>query len=190
MGELLAILLTAALINNFVLVQFLGLCPLMGSSASLSTALPMSIATMFVITIATISTHTIYNTLLLPFELPYLRILLFVVVIASIVQGTEIFIRSVSPLLHQLLGIYLPLITSNCAILGVALIASDLPLHQAVAMGLGAAFGFGLVLVLFSGIRQQLDKNSAPVVFQGTPILLITIGIMALAFSGFKGVLP
>ena len=190
MGELLAILLTAALINNFVLVQFLGLCPLMGSSASLSTAFPMTMATMFVITIATILTHLIYNGVLLPLALPYLKILLFVVVIASIVQGTEIFIRYVSPLLHKLLGIYLPLITSNCEILGVALMASNLPLHQAVAMGIGAALGFGVVLTLFASIRQHLDQNSVPLVFRGSPILLVTIGILALAFSGFKGVLP
>ena len=190
MGELLAISLTAALINNFVLVQFLGLCPLMGSSASLSTAFPMTMATMFVITIATILTHSIYNRVLLPLDLAYLKILLFVVVIASIVQGTEIFIRYVSPLLHQLLGIYLPLITSNCAILGVALMASNLPLHQAVAMGIGAALGFGIVLTLFASIRQHLDQNTIPLAFRGSPILLVTIGILALAFSGFKGVLP
>lgn len=152
---MLTVLFAAALVNNFVLVQFLGLCPFMGTSARLESAVPMGLATTFVLTLSTLLTHTIYNRILEPLDLTYLRVVVFIVVIASVVQLTEIYVRHTSPLLHKLLGIYLPLITSNCAVLGVALMAFDLPFTQAIAMGIGSALGFSLVLVLFANLRQQ-----------------------------------
>ena len=189
MWDIAAILLTAALINNFVLVQFLGLCPFVGTSARLTTAIPMSLATMFVITVATLLTHWLHRAVLAPLDLEYLRIVAFIVVIASVVQLTELFIRHTSPLLFQVLGMYLPLITSNCAVLAIALMSVDLPLIEAVALGIGAALGFGLVLVLFAGMRERIEDEAAPRHMRGVPLAFVTIGVMALAFSGFKGIL-
>lgn len=189
MWDIIAILLTAALINNFVLVQFLGLCPFVGTSTRLTTAIPMSLATMFVITVATLLTHMLHHSLLVPLDLAYLRIVTFIVVIATVVQLTEQFVKHTSPLLHQMLGIYLPLITSNCAVLGVTLMAVDLPLLHAVALGIGAAVGFALVLVLFAAVRERIDDAAVPAALRGVPLAFITVGLMALAFSGFKGLI-
>lgn len=187
MFELVTLLFGAALVNNFVLVNFLGLCPFMGTSRRLETALPMSLATCFVILLATLITHTINTWVLGSFELGYLKIVTFIVVIAGVVQVTERYVRSASPLLHQMLGIYLPLITSNCAVLGVVLMVADLPLAQAIFVSIGAAIGFSVVLVLFAGLRARMQHESIPKAFRGSPIALITVGLMALAFTGFKG---
>lgn len=187
MWELLSLLVATALVNNFVLVQFLGLCPFMGTSKRIDTAIPMGLATAFVMTISTLITHSIYHLLLVPMQTTYLKIVVFIVVIASVVQLTELFVRHTNRLLHQLLGIYLPLITSNCAVLGVALLALDLSLVKALTFSIGASFGFALVLVLFSGMQEKLFHDRIPLPLRGVPIALITVGFMALAFSGLRG---
>ena len=179
--------IAAALVNNFVLVQFLGLCPYVGTSRRLETAVPMMLATAFVMVVTTILTHTLYNLVLVPLGLEYLRILVFIVVIATVVQMTEIYVRQVSPVLHQLLGLYLPLITSNCAILGLALTVMSFPFHEALAYAFGGAIGFGVVLVLFASLRERLESHAVPRPFRGSPVALITAGFMALAFAGFMG---
>ena len=161
----------------------------MGVSNRLATALPMGIATTFVITISTLLTNLLNNYLLIPFNVEYLRLVLFITVIASVVQLTERYIKYTSKLLHQMLGIYLPLITSNCAILGVVLTVADLSLIQSLAIGIGSAIGFTLVLVLFSGLRTRLDERHVPKAFQGAPIAFLTVGMLALGFLGFKGML-
>lgn len=189
MSDLLLLLGGAALVNNFVLVQLLGLCPFMGTSNRIETALPMGIATVFVITVSTLLTNVLNKFVLAPWDLEYLRIILFIVVIASVVQLTERYIRFASPLLHQLLGLYLPLITSNCAVLAIALTVADLSLPSALAVGVGAGLGFSLVLVLFAGLRLHIDQDSIPSPFRGAPIALVTVGIIALAFVGFRGML-
>ena len=183
-------LVTAALVNNFVLVQFLGLCPFMGVSNRLDTALPMSLATAFVLTLSSVASWTMHRLVLLPLDLEYLKIPAFIVAIAGAVQFTEAFVKSVSPLLHRLLGIYLPLITTNCAVLGVALLVTgeDLGLPGTIAVALGAAFGFSLVIVCFAALRERLDERAAPAAMRGAPLALVTVGLMALAFQGFRGV--
>ena len=159
----------------------------MGVSNRLATALPMGIATIFVVTIATFLTNLINNYLLVPYNIEFLRLVLFITVIAGVVQLTERYIKYTSKLLHQMLGIYLPLITSNCAILGVVLTVADLSLVKSLAVGIGSAIGFTVVLVLFSGLRARLDEQSIPKAFRGAPIAFITVGVLALAFLGFKG---
>ena len=187
MWEAISILFASAVVNNFVLVQFLGLCPLVGTSQRMETALPMSLTTVFVITVSTVITHNIYNLVLVPLELDYLRVVVFIFTIAAVVQLCEIYVKHTSPLLYQLLGIYLPLITSNCAVLAVALTVIDLPFRESIALASGAALGFSLVLVLFASQRERLESSSVPKPFRGVPISLITAGFMALAFSGFRG---
>ena len=177
----------AALVNNYVLVQLLGLCPFMGTSNKLETALPMGIATIFVITVSTLITNLLHNHVLVPLDVQYLKIIVFIVVIGSVVQLTERYIRVANSLLHRLLGLYLPLITSNCAVLGVALTVADLDLVNALVVGMGAGVGFCVVLVLFSGLRTRLNHDDVPKAFQGAPIALVTVGIIALAFLGFRG---
>lgn len=159
----------------------------MGVSNRLATALPVGIATIFVTTFATLLTNLLNNYLLVPYNIEYLRLVLFITVVAGIVQLTERYIKYTSKLLHQMLGIYLPLITSNCAILGVILTVADLSLIKSLAVGIGSAVGFTLVLVLFSGLRARLHEQSVPKVFRGAPIAFITVGMLALAFLGFKG---
>ena len=190
MGELLLILLTAALVNNFVLVQFLGLCPFVGSSGRVETAVPMTLATMFVLTVAALVTYLVDRYLLVPFALEYLRIIAFIVVIAATVQFTEMFVRAASPVLHRMLGIYLPLITTNCAVLGVTLIAvgEGLTLAGTLFLAIGAGLGFGLAIVAFAALRERITDDAVPEPFQGPPLALITVGFMALAFYGFKGI--
>ncbi|MDE0452256.1 MAG: electron transport complex subunit RsxA [Gammaproteobacteria bacterium] len=189
MRELLLLLVTAALVNNFVLVQFLGLCPFMGVSNRFDTALPMGLATAFVLTVSSLAAFVMHHYVLVPLDLGYLRIVAFIVAIAGVVQFTEAFVRLVSPLLHQVLGIYLPLITSNCAVLGVALIVTDsgAGLLQTIAVALGAAVGFSIVIVCFAALRERLETEAIAPAAAGMPVALITVGIMSLAFHGLKG---
>ncbi len=189
MAELLLLLLSAALFNNFVLAQFLGLCPFMGATQSSNTAIAMSFATAFVLTLAATLGWLIYHGVLVPLELTYLNIIVYIVVIAATVQFTELYLRATSPLLHKLLGIYLPLITTNCAVLGVVLLSQQqaLSLIATMMFALGAALGFSLVLTLFAALRERLQHADVPVAFQGTPIALITAGLLALGFLGFAG---
>lgn len=187
MFELLLLLGGAALVNNFVLVQLLGLCPIMGVSNRWETALPMGLATIFVITLATLGTHLLNRFILVPLEIEYLRIVVYITVIAAAVQATDRYVRFVSTFLHQILGIYLPLIASNCAILAVTLTVADLPVGDALVFGVGAGIGFTIVLVVFAGLRSRIHLDSVPRIFKGAPIAFITAGIMALGFYGFKG---
>lgn len=189
MRELALILLGTVLVNNFVLVQFLGLCPFMGVSRRVDSAIGMGMATTFVLTLATSLSFLVNRWLLVPFELEYLRTLSFIVVIAVVVQFTEIVIRRQSPLLHRVLGLYLPLITTNCAVLGVALLSiqQQHSLLHAMLYGFGAALGFTLVLVLFSVLRERLELADVPAPFKGSAIALMSAGIMSLAFMGFSG---
>ncbi len=189
MGEFFLILVSTVLVNNFVLVKFLGLCPFMGVSAKEDSAMGMVLATSFVLTLSSVVSDLAWRWLLVPLELEYLRTVAFILVIAVVVQFTEMLMRKASPLLYQTLGIFLPLITTNCIVLGVALLnaqQSDSLLHSAL-YGFGASVGFGLVLALFSGIRARLQAADVPETFQGAPIALITAGFMALAFMGFTG---
>ena len=189
MAELAFILIGALLVNNFVLAQFLGLCPFIGASGRYDTASAMGLATTFVLTLSAGASHLIYHGVLAPLGLDYLRIIAFIVVIAGTVQVTELYLKSVSPLLHQVLGIYLPLITSNCAVLGVALLAlqQELSLAATLSYAIGAALGFTLVMVLFAAIRERLAHADVPAPFRGAPVTLITAGILSLAFMGFQG---
>ena len=191
MTDLSLILLGALLVNNFVLAQFLGLCPFMGITKSYDTAFATGLATTFVLSLAAVSTHIFYNGILLPLGLEYLRIILFIVVIAGLVQLVQVYLRASSPVLQQLLGVYLPLITSNCAVLGVSLLAigQDLSLLQTLFYAIGAAAGFTLVMVLFGAMREQLQQSNLPDAFKGTPIALISAGLMSLAFMGFQGLI-
>ncbi|WP_346797920.1 electron transport complex subunit RsxA [Halomonas sp. Bachu 37] len=189
MNEVLLILLGTALVNNFVLVQFLGLCPFMGVSNKLESALGMSLATTFVLTLASAASHVVYHALLVPLGLEYLRTIAFIVVIAAVVQFTEVMVRRTSPLLHQVLGIFLPLITTNCAVLGVALLSLNRQstFVEATLYGLGAAIGFSLVLVLFAAMRERLAAADVPKPFRGAAIAMVTASLMSLAFLGFSG---
>jgi len=189
MNEYLLILVSTILVNNFVLVKFLGLCPFMGVSKKMDTAIGMGFATTFVLTLASITSYLINTYLLIPFELEYLRTIAFIVTIAAVVGFTELVVNKTSPVMHQSLGVFLPLITTNCAVLGVALLnvgASNSFLQSAV-YGFGAAVGFSFVLVLFSGIRERIESADVPKIFQGVPIALITAGLMSMAFMGFIG---
>ncbi len=189
MTSYLFIILAAVLVNNVVFVRILGLCPYMGVSKKLETAIGMGAATMFVLTMATGASYIIDRVLLVPFGVEYLRTLAFIVTIAAIVQLTELIIQKTSPLLHQVLGIYLPLITTNCAVLGVPLlnIALKHTFVESLLFGFGSAVGFLLALVLFAGIRERLEGADVPVPFRGTAIAMITAGLMSLAFMGFAG---
>lgn len=189
MAELILILVGTVLVNNFVLVRFLGLCPFMGVSRNLEAAAGMSLATAFVLTLSSAIAHLVHEYLLLPLDLEYLRTIAFILVIAASVQFTEIMVRQMSPLLHQLLGVYIPLIATNCAVLGVALlnVQEAQSFVQSVFYGFGAAGGFALVLVLFSSVRERVEAADVPLPFRGTAIALVTAGIMSLAFMGFSG---
>ena len=185
----LVIVLGAILVNNIVLMQFLGICPFLGVSRRLSTAIGMTGAVAFVMVLATIVTYLIQTNILDPFGLAYLQTIAFILVIASLVQLVEIILKKVSPALYQALGIFLPLITTNCAILGVAIltIQKDFNLVEGVVYAVANAVGFGLALLLFAGIREQLDLQDVPKGLKGAPIALITAGILAMAFMGFSG---
>lgn len=189
MAEYFLIIVGMVWVNNIVLSSFLGLCPFMGVSRKLETAMGMGFATTFVLTLASISSYLIDTYLLTPFGIEYLRTISFILVIAAIVGFTEMAIRKTSPLLHNVLGIYLPLITSNCAVLGIALlnVQQSNDFISSALYGFGASLGFTLVLVLFAGIRERLDVADVPGPFKGSSIALITAGLMALAFMGFSG---
>ncbi len=189
MSEHLLILLSTVLVNNFVLVRFLGLCPFMGVSNKLEGAMGMAVATAFVLTLSSLSGYLVHRYLLTPLHLEYLATLSFILVIAVTVQLTEMFMRKSSPVLYRVLGIFLPLITTNCAVLGVALlnVQEQHNLFESALYGFGAAAGFGIVLVLFAAMRERLALADVPAPFKGTPIGLISAGLMALAFMGFTG---
>jgi electron transport complex protein RnfA len=189
MTSYLFIILGAVLVNNVVFVRILGLCPFMGVSKKLETALGMGAATTFVLTMACGASYIIDRWLLIPNQLEYLRTLSFIVTIAAIVQLTELVIQKTSPVLHQVLGIYLPLITTNCAVLGIPLLNVSLRHNflESLLFGFGSALGFTLALILFAGIRERLEAADVPVHFRGTAIAMITAGLMSLAFMGFAG---
>jgi len=189
MTSYLFVVLGAVLVNNVVFVRILGLCPFMGVSKKLETAIGMGAATTFVLTMACGASYIIDRWLLIPNQLEYLRTLSFIVTIAAIVQLTELVIQKTSPLLHQVLGIYLPLITTNCAVLGIPLLNVSLRHNflESLLFGFGSAVGFTLALILFAGIRERLEAADVPVNFRGTAIAMITAGLMSLAFMGFAG---
>jgi electron transport complex protein RnfA len=189
MQEFAVILISAILVNNFVLVQFLGLCPFMGVSNKLETAIGMAGATTFVLTLAALSSYMVNSWILVPLNLEYLKTISFILVIAVVVQFTKMFIEKSSPLLYRVLGVFLPLITTNCAVLGVALlnIKRDNNLVESILYGFGAAVGFSLVMVLFAAMRERIAVSDVPKPFQGSAIAMITAGLMSLAFMGFTG---
>ncbi|MBR1648944.1 MAG: electron transport complex protein RnfA [Alphaproteobacteria bacterium] len=186
------IFISAILVNNIVLAQFLGICPFLGVSKRISTALGMGAAVMFVMTISGISTWLVYYKLLVPHNLEFMNTVVFILVIASLVQMVEIVLKKTAPALYQALGIYLPLITTNCAVLGIALLAiqKEYSLTYAVCFNLANAMGFTLAIVLFAGLRQRisLNNNAVPKALRGAPIALITAALLSLAFMGFSGV--
>lgn len=186
------LLISTVLVNNFVLVQFLGLCPFMGVSGKVESAVGMAAATTFVLTLSSALTFLAYQYILVPFDLVYLRTITFILVIAVTVQFTEMFVKKASPLLYRTLGVFLPLITVNCIVLGVALInlkKEDNTLPTALLTGLGAGLGFALVLVLFAAMRERIAVADVPVAFRGPAIALVTAGLMSLAFMGFSGLI-
>ncbi len=189
MTEYALILISTIWVNNFVLVKFLGLCPFMGVSRKLETAMGMALATTFVLTLSSICSYLVNEFILSPLDITYLRTIMFILVIAVVVQFTEMVVHKTSPLLYNVLGIFLPLITTNCAVLGVALlnIQEKHGFMESAFYGFGAAIGFSMVLVLFAGIRERIAVADVPEVFQGNAIGMITAGIMSLAFMGFIG---
>lgn len=189
MSEFLFLLLSTALVNNVVLVKFLGLCPFMGVSNKLDTALSMGLATTFVLTLAAVASWLIERYVLVPLEIEFLRILSFILIIAAVVQFTEMVIKKTSPALYQLLGIFLPLITTNCAVLGVALlnVQAKHSFFESLVYGFGSALGFTLVLVMFAGLRERLALANVPSAFAGAPIGFIVAGLLSMAFIGFAG---
>ncbi len=197
--EILLIIVSAIFVNNIVLSQFLGICPFLGVSNKLSTATGMSAAVCFVITLATLVTYLLNKYLLVPFNLTFLQTISFILVIAALVQTVEIVLKKMSPSLYQALGIFLPLITTNCTVLGVSIVvvtkefafggaAHMLNLGEALVYAFATSLGYGLAMVIFSGIREHLALNNVPKPFKGIPIALITAGILAMAFMGFSGI--
>ena len=192
MSEFLIILVSTILVNNFVLVQFLGLCPFMGVSNKLETAMGMSLATTFVLTLSSVLSYLTFAYILEPLGVEYLRTISFILVIAVTVQFTEMVVKKTSPLLYRLLGVFLPLITSNCAVLGVALLTVKKGTDsfiEALLYGFGAAVGFSLVLILFAAMRERIAVADVPEPFKGPSIGMITAGLMSLAFMGFSGLI-
>ncbi len=189
--ELVAIFISAILVNNFVLYYFLGICPFLGVSKKIDSALSMGLAVTFVMTITSVVSWAINHWILIPNELDYLKIVSFILVIASLVQLVEMFIRKISPPLYQALGIYLPLITTNCAIMGLALLVAlrEYGFAEAVVFGVGSGLGFTLAIILMAGIREQLDLADVPEPLKGAGIALIVAGIMALGFMAFIGMI-
>jgi len=191
MERLLSIIFIYILVENFVLQRFFGICPFLGVSRKMETAVGMSMAVIFVMTMATLVTWLLYTFVLEPFNLEYLQIVTFILVIASLVQLVETTLRKISPTLYQGLGIFLPLITTNCAIMAVALLAvrEEFTFIEAVVFGIAASLGFSLALVIMAGIRERLELADIPDVLQGSAVTLITAGILSLAFQGFRGML-
>lgn len=190
-GKLFLILLSTVLVNNFVLSRFLGICPFLGVSKKVSTAMGMGAAVIFVMTLASLFTYIIQYAILEPLNLEYLQTIAFILVIAALVQFVEMVIQKMSPTLYQALGVYLPLITTNCAVLGVAIIniRENYDLLQTLVNGAGAALGFTLALVLMAGIRERLELSDIPEPLKDFPITLITAGLMSVAFLGFQGLI-
>ena len=188
-GELLTILVTSSLINNVVLSQFLGLCPFLGVSKKTNTALGMGLALTFVITLSSAVCGLIYKFILIPLDMGYLQTIVFILIIAMLVQFVEMVLKKYMVSLYKALGVYLPLITTNCAVLGVALlnVQSDYNIGQGVVNGFATAIGFTIAIVIMAGIREKMYYNDVPESFKGMPIVLITAGLMAIAFTGFSG---
>ena len=191
MKELLIILVSSAIVNNVVLSQFLGLCPFLGVSKSVETAAGMGGAIIFVITLSSFVTGIIYNAILVPTNLTYLQTIVFILLIAALVQFVEMFLKKAMPSLYQALGVYLPLITTNCAVLGVALtnVQKGYNILQGTVNGFATAVGFTISIVLMAGIRENIAYNDIPKSFQGFPTVLLTAGLMAIAFFGFSGLI-
>ncbi|MFG6339086.1 MAG: electron transport complex subunit RsxA [Lachnospiraceae bacterium] len=189
--ELLVILIASSLVNNVVLSQFLGLCPFLGVSKKTETATGMGVAVIFVITLASAVAGAIYQFILVPFDIAYLQTIVFILVIAALVQFVEMFLKKFIPGLYQSLGVYLPLITTNCAVLGVALtnVQKNYGILTGVVNGFATAVGFTISIIILAGIREKLKYNDIPESFQGMPIVLVTAGLMAIAFCGFSGLL-
>ena len=189
--DLLVILIASSLVNNVVLSQFLGLCPFLGVSKKTETATGMGVAVIFVITLASAVAGAIYQFILLPFDIAYLQTIVFILVIAALVQFVEMFLKKFIPGLYQSLGVYLPLITTNCAVLGVALtnVQKSYGIVTGIVNGFATAVGFTISIVILAGIREKLTHNDIPESFQGMPIVLVTAGLMAIAFCGFSGLL-
>ncbi|MSS62611.1 electron transport complex subunit RsxA [Velocimicrobium porci] len=191
MKEMLIILISAALVNNVVLSQFLGICPFLGVSKRVETAAGMGGAVIFVITIASAISNIIYTQILVRFDVTYLQTIVFILVIAALVQFVEMVLKKMMPALYQALGVFLPLITTNCAVLGVALtnVQKEYGFVSSIVNGFGTALGFTISIVLMAGIRERIEDNDIPESFKGSPIVLITAGLMAIAFCGFAGLL-
>ena len=191
MKELLLIAIGSAIVNNVVLSQFLGLCPFLGVSKKINTAAGMGGAVIGVITISSAICSLIYDFILVPLDLTYLNTIVFILVIAALVQFVEMFLKKTSPALYEALGVYLPLITTNCAVLGIALtnVQNGYNFIESVVAGFGTAVGFTIAIVIMAGIRERIEFNDVPESFQGMPIVLLTAGLMSIAFFGFAGIL-
>ena len=191
MKTLILIAIGSALVNNVVLSQFLGLCPFLGVSKKIKTASGMGFAVIFVITISSFLASLIYSFILVPLKLTYLNTIVFILVIAALVQFVEMFLKKASPSLYKALGVYLPLITTNCAVLGVALtnVSKEYDILTSVVNGCGTAVGFTIAIVILAGVRERTEHNDIPEAFKGMPITLITAGLMAIAFIGFSGII-
>ena len=191
MQSLILIMISAALVNNVVLSQFLGICPLLGVSKKINTAAGMGAAVIFVMTVASLITGVLYNLVLLPYNLTFLNTIVFILVIAALVQFVEMVMKKTMKSLYNALGVYLPLITTNCAVLGIALInvQKEYSILTSVVNGFGTAIGFTIAIVILAGIRERCEYNDIPESFKGTPIVLITSGLMAIAFCGFAGLI-
>lgn len=191
MGDLLKIAVATALINNVVLSQFLGLCPFLGVSKKTKTAAGMGGAVIFVMTIASMLCYAVYDFILVPFNVEYLETIVFILLIAALVQFVEMFLKKFSPALYKALGVYLPLITTNCAVLGIVIInvQKEYNFIQSIVNSLGTAVGFTIAIVILAGLREKMEYNDISPAFKGMPIVLVTAGLMAIAFSGFSGIL-
>lgn len=189
--KIILIAVSAALVNNVVLSQFLGLCPFLGVSKNIKSAAGMGVAVIFVIAISSAVSGLIYQFILVPFHLEYLQTIVFILVIAALVQFVEMFLKKVMPALHQTLGVYLPLITTNCAVLGVALnnVTAEYNFLESIVNGVGTAVGFTIAIVILAGLREKMEDNDIPAPFRGMPIVLLTAGLMAIAFMGFSGLI-
>ena len=190
-GQLLVILVSSSLVSNVVLSQFLGLCPFLGVSKKVKTAAGMGVAVIFVITLAAAVSNIIYEFVLVKFEITYLQTIVFILVIAALVQFVEMFLKKFIPSLYQSLGVYLPLITTNCAVLGIALtnVQKEYNFLFSITNGFATAVGFTIAIVILAGIREKIEYNDIPESFKGMPIVLLTAGLMAIAFCGFQGLL-
>lgn len=189
--SLILIIISTALVNNVVLIQFLGICSFLGVSRQMKASLSLGLAVVFVITLSSAVASLLYTYVLLPLELTYLKTIVFILVIAALVQVVEMFIKKTSPAVYNALGIYLPLITTNCAVLGVALtnVQDQLNFIQSVTAGFGTAVGFTIAIVLLAGLRSRIDEEAIPKPFRGAPVVLLSAALMSIAFMGFSGIL-